>query len=529
MNMLTRAAGRLSAYVCALLAFLLLSSPVSAQIDPTVVGLSPASTPNGSEILPLYQGRDRKGATSAQVGGLFTNLTAFVAQIRRSATSNPRTAGLYSALTVAISNSTTVPSGTDAAVKVPATTTSTFLWAPYVATIGGPTVLYGGLYPAPVYSDPTQYSAGARVGTRNNVSRFAFYSTTYKFFFSVPANSLASASAMRLLIDGQYVSLTPMTAPASLTVANYYTVDLTNGGAVTNANARSSVPRRIEIECSGQCSLGQIWVPATETIAAAPPPKFQVLLDGDSWVQGPATGMYTSPAPIQGDGMASILGDRLGAEAVNQGLGGTGWCMANGNAPGMVNHIYDMLGQNPDGTTRVTYRPNAIILSSLQNDITGGYSAAAIVTCMETVRTQLRAFYGPRVPIIITGGFTPKGLINAGNQAALVAAETAIATQIATDQAAGDKYLAFIPTSTVSPFWVNGTGVGDGNWDWAGGVSGTVGDFHPSYAGNQYLGQRLAQAVQAALEAMLPSPISTILPRDAPRAANDNTPERIAA
>lgn len=528
MNMLARAGRRLSAILCAILCFSLVSAPVAAQGIYVRQSLGPV---NGSETLDANRNGALGSTTISQAGGIYTNLTAFVAQIRRTFASNVRTAGTYSALTVAISSSTTVPSGTDAAVKVPATTTVLSGWAPYVTTLGGAAVQYGNsVYPAPAVSDPTVFANGQRAGTRNNVSRFAFYSSSYKVYFSIAANTLSSASALRVIVDGQYVSTTPIAAPASLTVANYYTIDFTNGGAVTNANARSATPRRIDIECNGTCGLGQFWVPATETIAAAPTPTFQILLGGDSWVQGPATGMYTTPTPIQGDGMASILGDRLGAEAVNTGLGGTGWCMANGNAPAMQNHIYDLLGRNPDGTTRINYHPNAIILSTLQNDITGGYTAAQIVACMETVRTQLRAFYGPRVPIIITGGFTPKGLINAGNQAALVAAETAIATQIATDQAAGDKYLAFIPTSTVSPFWVNGTGTGDGNWDWAGGVSGTVGDFHPSYLGNQYLGQRLAQAVQAALEAMLPSPLSTVLPRDVPAVpANDHAATELAA
>lgn len=533
MNMLARAGRRLSGSIIALLSLVVTGTPVGASVDVTaqkaIIALDPRTAPaasllGGNEAATCNQSGALVGCPVSQVGGIYTSLTTFVAQIRRSFASNPRTLGTYSALTVAISSSTTVPSGSDAAVKVPATTTALANWAPYVRTIGAPNVLYGGsLYPAPAISDPTLFSNGQRAGTRNNVTRFAFNTTSYKAYFGIAANTLSSASALRVLIDGQYVSTTPITAPASLTVANYYQIDLTNGGAVSNASARSVVPRRIEIECSGTCGLTQIWVPATETISAPPIPVAQVLLGGDSWVQGPATGMYSSPAPIQGDGMAAILGDRLGAETVNTGEGGTGWCMANGNAPALKDHIYDLLGRNPDGTTRINYHPNAIILSSLQNDITGGYTPAQIVACMETVRSQLRAFYGPRVPIIITGGFTPKGLINAGNQTALVAAETAIATQIATDQVAGDKYLAFIPTSTVSPFWVNGTGTGDGNWDWAGGVSGTVGDFHPSYLGNQYLGQRLAQSVQAALEAMLPSPISTIMPRDVPSPpANDN-------
>lgn len=409
-----------------------------------------------------------------------------------------------------ITNSTAFPTGADAGQKVPATVASTGAFAPYFRMEGGSVIPFANaVYPTPAVYDPTLYtSPTARPGTRANSTRAALRSTTYKLAFAVGANTMVSASQLRIIVNKQYATAVvngvpaPIAQPASLTVANYFTVDFTQGGTITNANARSPQPRLIEIEAGGAWSMGQIWLPVTETITAAPP-RQQILIGGDSWPEGPTNSYYTSPVPNKADGMAAVFGDFFDADCINTGLGGTGLLQVNGNNPNIQGHVYDLFGMDPLGNVKAVYKPAAIVIAAgpSQNDISGGFSATALAAAAVSLVAAIRAFYGPYVPVIFTGGFTPKGLIVAGNLAAMQAAEIAVGAALA---ALNDQFLAFIYTATSTPPWVGLEADGSGVWSWAGATGASTSDFHPGTitGGNLYLGRRLAGEVLAALEAM---------------------------
>lgn len=404
-----------------------------------------------------------------------------------------------------LSFSTTAPSGTDAAVAYPSSTASVAAFDAYFTRGGGAAIRFSGgspaiagVYPVPVTINPASFVAGSRSGLGSTIAKRSFFCCAKIMTVEIVANSMAADTAIRVIVDGKWVSLSKVTPPADFTVNQYLTIDFTSAGG------RSTAAREIVIEVSGNAALGRVFMAATDAPRPTPP-KPQIIIGGDSWVVGPSSSdaYYASPAPIKADGYAAVMADMLSVDLVNVALGGTGYVQAgSGGRPAIPDHLYDFYGKNPDGSVKETYTPVAVFLSALQNDTNNANALSSIVAGFKATINGIRAFYGPYIPIVVTGGYTPRLVSNSIDPtkfAAIVAAENAIFAEFPTD-----PLLIRIRTATTTPTLFNGTGntgspgaIGNGNLDFYGGTDGN----HLSYAGNLFNADVTAAATIAGLRA----------------------------
>jgi lysophospholipase L1-like esterase len=273
----------------------------------------------------------------------------------------------------------------------------------------------------------------------------------------------------RILVDGQYVSMTP-TAPASLNVSNYIELDFTSVGG--------RAQRLITIEAQSSALLAGFWVGPTEGVYKPGVEVVRGYWVGDSYTDGTSNSNYVH------DGFMHVMGDMLGIrDRWNGGVGGTGYLTTGGQLTAR-GRITDLIAAAPD----------VAFVCMGYND--SSFSQAQVTAeCLLYFAAIRASAVLAKIPVFVFGDFAGRS----GPSAAQLAVEAGIAAAVS--QFADEK-LIFIPVSAdVNGPWLSGTGytaatTGVGNADVYIGTDG----IHPSApAGYAFLGARCADAVIRAL------------------------------
>lgn len=202
----------------------------------------------------------------------------------------------------------------------------------------------------------------------------------------------AGVSSTRVIVNNQYVSLTPLTVPVA--GFNYIVIDFSGASPARTV-------RDVQLENGG--FFGGIDVDVTESVSKpiTTYPRTTLVGTGDS-------NMANAGAAIPGDSFFTLLCDYLGAlNCPNVGIGGTGYL--NANTPGQpppvgsgtaLDRIQDVVRQvRAAGSNAVVIDENIYNDSSFDEPTL----TAAITTYIQELRKQL-----PNIPIIEFG-------LNAGN------------------------------------------------------------------------------------------------------------------
>lgn len=331
---------------------------------------------------------------------------------------------------------------------------NSYLWGggSGLANAGGVVNYYGGQPLNNVssgYAVPNVSTTVQGVLTGGGLGRIHFrtdatYTVAREFYLS------AGVSATRIIINNQYVSLTPITVPVA--GFNYIVIDFSG----------ASVPRIIrDVQIENGGFFGGVDVALTETVSKpiSSYPIVSLVGAGDSF-------MANAGATVPGDGFFPILCDYLGAlNCPDTGIGATGYLNANtaGQPPPVgsgtaLSRISDVVNQvNAAGGYAVVIDENIYNDSSFTQAQIGG----AVTAYVKSLRAQL-----PTTPIFEFG-------LNPGNGGGTsytigVNAET---TKQAAIAAIGDPLVFFCPllnrpegssiTGTGTDTATNGTGNSD--------------------------------------------------------------------
>lgn len=312
-------------------------------------------------------------------------------------------------------------------------------------------------------------SAAAAYG----VSRVEFLVDAAVFECSIYAPATATHN-FRLIVDGQYASLTPIT-PAGTNVQSFIKADFSAVGGRR--------VRRIGIEWQSNAGFRHAAVGPTSSVQRRQGNTLRAFVQGDSFV---AAGTNNAGH----FGIGGIASKCLGIDDIwVGGVGGTGW-----------------LNQ---GSGQTTFRErNADVLAATPNIViaAGGYNDRTLTAGNNLLRDEVATWLRQtRASLPHTVFFLPgcwPGSL--GPSADAIYAENQIAAGVA---AVGDTATFFIPVCTdVNGSWVTGTGrtdapTGTGNADLYQGRAGDV--THPSDAGYVYYGERLADAIMRVADAVL--------------------------
>lgn len=281
---------------------------------------------------------------------------------------------------------------------------------------------------------------------------------------------LAGAATYRLIVNGQYVSTTPVTPPHS--GWGYLIVDFTSAGG------RSA--RDVTLEMSGAASFGGVDVLSTETVSAPPPSLIKLAVSGDSQAA-------CGDCLVAGNSYPQTMADYLGIKNIqNSAVGATGMLVSStsGTAQSRLSDL-------------TSFSPDIVLDENGGNDCAGGFTPAQIQTAKMTYLQAIRAAL-PNVPIFVDGIHPVRSALQ-GSTA--IACENAISAAVTSLK---DPMIFFTPdiTDTNGP-WFSGTGYvgntkGDGNLDQYGAPSG---DGHITEAGWQYLGMLRAYSIMRILTA----------------------------
>jgi lysophospholipase L1-like esterase len=318
------------------------------------------------------------------------------------------------------------------------------------AGAGGMQVFVGSnFFIGPSVPSYTTRNAGSGVGTPMTV-RFMFDGTSLNIGFKN-----YSGYTMRLWVNGKE-AMTPLVLTG--TPATAY-LPLTFAGRA---------PHLVEVMLP--VPFFGVFTDATDTVWKPAQSPFRIYVVGDSYVSGTGASDVT--------GLTQKLAEYLGTKDVySGGEGGSGW-NTGGSAPGLkfrdrIN--LDLPSINPD----------IIVLAGGHNDATG----AALQTEVAAAMAQVKAL-APNAYIVVVG---PLGKDGASNYATMQ-------SQIFANSSQANLQ---IDTLAPSPGWLYGTGrvgatSGVGNDDFYINTD----NVHPTVAGHDYLGRRIAQAItNAALRA----------------------------
>lgn len=281
----------------------------------------------------------------------------------------------------------------------------------------------------------------------------------------------------RVLVDGQYVDAAPVVLDNSGSVFRY----LVDFG--------SRAMRHVLVECF-QAFLG-IGVAATDTIW---PPRVpvgpRVIFFGDSYTGPSSSEGAARTYTFYGATAARLLGWR---DYWASGVGGSGYTVSNGVAV--------FADRVPTDVT--PFSPDIVVVFGGQNDLGAAQSvlAAAASATFNAIRAGL-----PGASLIVVGPnrATSNPTANAVQSRDTLRQAANAAGALFVDMVGGPyPYSGNTADYTATP-WITGTGKagapnGTGNADcYMGGTSGSDGN-HPTQAGHDYLGWRLASAIAAAL------------------------------
>lgn len=283
---------------------------------------------------------------------------------------------------------------------------------------------------------------------------FMFDGTTLEFLFK------GSTGAYRIRVNGQLVTASSNAITAT---GAYYRLPVTFA---------TREQRLLEFEGYGLPFAGVIVGP-NDTVWQPQGRGPRCIIVGDSYTEGTgATGSAVT-------GWAKTFADMMDwPDVFNSGVGGTGY-LATG-ASGRVK-FRDRLTADV-----INWNPDIVIVAGGCND--NAASASALQTEVDLVFSTLRTAL-PLAQLICVGPFFPGGL-----------AATYLPVQTSIFAGAQPYVLGTIDTA-VAP-WFTGTGkvgatTGSGNSDLYISSDGT----HPTQAGHDYMGQRMAEGVSALLAA----------------------------
>lgn len=438
-----------------------------------ITDLPSSNTVTGTErVLIVQDGSTKSASADTLISKALrsSRATARLDKIMRAAraarTANPRNAGLYAGTVTVIDRGATAPVETPN--LYPFSDTATGVWR----TTGGQPTLVNGTYR---FCAAIIGATGGTVGTGNGKNATYWRSSVVADSRYVTFRVNPSTIAYRILVDGQYVSLSGLQlATTTGTTLQHILVDFGTRGLRT-----VTLEAQFAQGFAGGYSeaTASLWRP---DVSDTP----YVAMLGDSYVVGAGPTMAA-------DGPALVMGDWLGARLLASGSGGTGW-----GTPTAYRFDERILGGDlalSDST------PDLIVLMASIND--RNRDQAMVQSNAITGITAVRAQY-PDTPIVVMGalaGATGPST-TAGNS--LIAAEQSVAAAVATF--ASDPLIAFVPISTdANGAWISGTGkigttTGTGNSDWA-----TVSDgIHASEEGAAMIGRRYATSILAALRTM---------------------------
>lgn len=256
----------------------------------------------------------------------------------------------------------------------------------------------------------TKTIGAATGGTSANayVSSFRMDFWTDAPVYTFRVNYANDYTPFRILIDGQYVSLTGHVVPAAGTIY-YVTVDFTSAGG--------RLSRRTQLEFSGgprtangsNCvpQVGTMYLTDADSIWAPSRMELGPLIGffGDSYTYGPTFGQ-TATATALMDSWARQLCDLLGwDQAWCSGLAGTGLlARAGGGFPNLLDRITDITSYLfdglviPMGTNDALYN-GAVVGSITISPVTVQQRVVDIVSAIRVQNTN--------VPIVFIGPFRP--------------------------------------------------------------------------------------------------------------------------
>lgn len=284
-----------------------------------------------------------------------------------------------------------------------------------------------------------------------------------------------TAHNFRFIVDGQYVSLTA-TAPATFNAQSFFKLDFSAVGGRRR--------RHIVLEWSNSAGLRHVAVAPTNSVLRRPGTPFRVFYQGDSFVSA-----TTNAAG--GFGIGGVCSKLLGIDdAWVGGVGGTGWLVNNGGVETTFRQRNaDIIAANPD----------IVVIAGGYNDRTTAFGNNLLRDEVAVWISQTRAAL-PNALFFVVGCW-PGSL---GPNSNAIYAENQIAAGVTL---ANDAATFFLPVCTdTAGSWVTGTGRtdapnGTGNSDI---YQGRVGDVtHPSDAGYLFYGERLADAIMRACDAVL--------------------------
>ena len=273
--------------------------------------------------------------------------------------------------------------------------------------------------------------------------------------------SIANAGTVRFIVDGQYVSLTPL----NVTTDWNLTLDFTTAGG--------RAVRSIIMEGNGSIAFGAVSVSATETISKPQGVAQRMIVVGDSFgAAGGATSSF--------NGFPHVLADLLGIRDVwNSGVGGTGYLNNGGTQTTFRGRLSDLVTAAPDVILIVGgHNDGASTPTQLQAEVTAYLAAIrAEPTLVET-------------PVIVSG-------VNGANIPLAQTQPLEDAINVAVFSMA-DPLIFFMPdvTNPAGPY-MTGTGnigapTGFGNCD----IYIDVDTVHPNDAGHDFFATMLADNIQ---------------------------------
>lgn len=302
--------------------------------------------------------------------------------------------------------------------------------------------------------------------------RVEFVADSAKFVCRV-SEAGSTSGFYRLIVDGQFASLTAVTPPHA--GFNYLVVDFTAAGG--------RKPRNIIIELGGASTFGGCDVLITEGIYNP---------GGDAIIKAAVTGdSYAASGGIanSSDGWHIVMSDLLGLRNMEStAIGGTG-LLTSSSSGTAITRVSDITNFAPD----VVF----IILGGNDTAFTQAQITAALVAYVQAIRAvpatakSVIFVFG-----IMRGNYSP-------DMTAAVAAEQALQSGVTQLAQSGDKLTFFLPVATdPNGGWLTGTGNtttpnGTGNDD----VYISTDLVHPNEAGHVFLGHRAADAVQRFLAA----------------------------
>lgn len=315
------------------------------------------------------------------------------------------------------------------------------------------------------FADKNQWASALEIETDSDKVQFGIY--------------MSNAVKVMFQVDGQYVDFNGVTG---LGAANADTFILLTFASRKPRRIRMLIP---SLPSKGPCLMKSIRI--SPTCSFWKPSQANVLrmaFYGDSY--GETTNSSNSIYPIPNAAWPVLTGELLGIRDVRQFcVGQTGYVSdAGGTRSKLIDQLPRSFSQGPFDIA--VFAPGYNDASKTPEEV-----RAAALACYKLFRQKY-----PQTPMVVLGCQAGAG----GPNASQVACENAIAAAV---RDFNDPLCKFVPVSTDSPTWLNGTGAvgatnGSGNSD----VYVDTDKAHPTKAGAEFLSFRSAIGIRNAVASM---------------------------